>query len=142
METRSCLPPACTGSGQLRFAVVQPPHADQAQPEVTNFDEQPVQRGLVGEQTADDGLVFPAADLQAVEPVGPPGVQDTRHTDLIARRLAEGVSSLSRRLRFGHLPTVGAAAVPGHHPLVASEWNLGCGCLSSASDNLLVFLMA
>jgi hypothetical protein len=96
---------------------VQPAHRDQAEPEVADFGQQPVQRGLVGEQATDDRFIFLAADLEAVEPGGPPGVQDSRHTDLIPGRPA-------CRLHFLHVWTVGTDTGAGRHPKVASEWDL------------------
>src|SRR5579859_795924 len=49
-------------------AGVQPAHGNQAEPEVADFGQQPVQRGLVSDQAADDRVLALAADLQAVEP--------------------------------------------------------------------------
>src|SRR5438105_14205881 len=54
------------------LASVQPAHGDQAEPEVADFGQQPMQRGLVSEQAADHRLLALAADLEAVEPGGPP----------------------------------------------------------------------
>src|SRR6266487_6874262 len=96
------------------LAGVQPAHGDQAEPEVADFGQHPVQRGLVGEQAADDRLLAVAADLEAVEPGGPPAVQDTRHADLVP----------GWPICFPHLWTVGADARAGRHPKVAWEWNL------------------
>src|SRR5260370_7601433 len=64
-------------------AGVQPAHGDQAETEVADFGQQPMQRGLVSDQAANDRLVALSADLQAAEPGGPPAVQATPHTDLI-----------------------------------------------------------
>src|SRR5580692_11563101 len=89
-----------------RATGVQPAHGDQAEPEVADFGQQPMQRGLVSEQAADDRLVALAADLEAVEPGRPPAVQDTRHADLVLGRPVGG----ARRSCFLHLWTVGADA--------------------------------
>ena len=70
------------------LAGVQPAHGDQAEPEVADFGQQPVQRGLVSAQPADDRLLALAADLKAVEPGCPPVTQDIRHADLILGRPA------------------------------------------------------
>src|SRR5690348_6192182 len=72
------------------LAAVQPAYGDQAEPEVADFGQQPVQRGLVSEQAADDCLLALAVDVEAVEPGGPPAVQDLRHADLIPGRPAGG----------------------------------------------------
>ena len=79
------------------LAGVHSAHGDQAEPEVADFGEQPVQRGLVSEQAADDRLLALAADLEAIEPGGPPAVQDTRDADLIPRRPAGGAHPSSSR---------------------------------------------
>jgi hypothetical protein len=84
----------CLVSG---LAGVQPAHGDQAQPEVADLGQQPVERRLVSEQAADDRLLAPAADVQAVEPGGPPAVQDARHADLIPGRPAGGAHSTSKQ---------------------------------------------
>src|SRR5215467_523019 len=60
-----------------------------------------MQRGLVSEQAADDRLVALAADLEAVEPGGPPGVEDPGHADLIPGRSAKGVHSGSSQRTAG-----------------------------------------
>src|SRR5215470_3387066 len=78
-------------------AGVQPAHGDQAEPEVADFGQQPVQRGLVSDQAAEDRLLALAAELQAVEPGGPPVIQDTRHADLIPGRLAAAAHPSSSR---------------------------------------------
>src|SRR5215472_11614807 len=130
------------------LADVEPAHGDQAEPEVAHFGQHPVQRGLVSEQAADERLLALAADLEAVEPGGPPAVQDTRHADLISGRVAGGAPC---RLCFLHLWTVGADARAGRHPKVACEWNLAVlaaphgpewarqrESVSLASGNLLV----
>ena len=52
---------------------VQPTHGDQAEPEVADFGQQPMQRGLVSDQAAEDRLLALGADVEAVEPSGPPG---------------------------------------------------------------------
>src|SRR5579859_4364170 len=44
-------------------AGVQPAHGNQAEPEVADFGQQPVQRGLVSDQAADDRVLALAADL-------------------------------------------------------------------------------
>ena len=75
------------------LASVQPTHGDQAEPEVADLGQQPVQRGLVSEQAPDDRLLALAADLEAIEPGGPPAIQDTRHADLIPGRPAGGAHS-------------------------------------------------
>jgi len=72
------------------LAGVQPTHRDQAEPEVADLGQQPVQGGLVSDQAANHRLLALAADLQAAEPRGPPHVQDTRHADLIPGRPAAG----------------------------------------------------
>jgi len=77
------------------LASVQPTHGDQAEPEVADLGQQPVQRGLVSEQAPDDRLLALAADLEAIEPGGPPAIQDTRHADLIPGRPAGGAHSTS-----------------------------------------------
>jgi hypothetical protein len=46
------------------LAGVEPAHGDQAEPEVADFGQQPMQRGLVSEQPADDRLLALAADLE------------------------------------------------------------------------------
>src|SRR5260370_7505923 len=89
---------------------VQPAHGDQAEPEIADFGQQPVQRGLVSEQAADDRLVALAADLEAVEPGGPPAVQDTRHTDLVPGRPPVGPPPPSPPHR--PIPTTRAPASP------------------------------
>ena len=83
------------------LAGVQPTHGDQAEPEVADLGQQPVQRRLVSEQAEDDRLVALAADLEAVEPGGPPAVQDTRHADLIPGRPAAGAHPSPRRRLAG-----------------------------------------
>src|SRR6266576_3882652 len=91
------------------LASVQPAHGDQAEPEVADFGQQPMQRRLVSEHAADHRLLALAADLEAVEPGGPPAVQDTRHAYLVLGRPAGGAHfSSSQR-------TAGAAgrAMPG-----------------------------
>src|SRR6266542_5907027 len=95
-------PVLAVGAGSGRVVVadggragVQPAHGDQAEPEVADFGQQPVQRGLVSDQAADDRLLALAADLEAVEPGGPPAVEDTRHADLIPGRPAGGAHTSS-----------------------------------------------
>src|SRR5438045_7558308 len=85
----------------LRFSLAraQPAHGDQAEPEVTDLGQQPVQRGLVSEQAAEDRLLALAADLEAIEPGGPSAVQDTCHADLIPGRPAGGAHSSSASAR-------------------------------------------
>jgi len=78
-----------------------PAHGDQGEPEVADFGQQPVQRGLVGDQAADDRLLAPAADLKAVEPRCPPVIQDTRHADLILGGRAGGAHPSSRQRPAG-----------------------------------------
>src|SRR5487761_1388866 len=91
------------------LAGVQPAHGDQAEPEVADFGQQPMQRGLVSEQPADDRLLALPAELEAVEPGGPPAVQDTRHTDLIPGRPAGGAhSSPSQRPHGGAIASASA----------------------------------
>src|SRR5579875_1140106 len=104
------------------LAGVQPPHGDQTEPQVADFGQYPVQRGLVSEQAANDRLLALAADLEAAEPSGPPAVEHPRHADLVPGRPAHFCPSL--RLCFLHLCTVGADAGAGRHPKVACEWNL------------------
>src|SRR6516225_9646459 len=94
---------------------VQATHGDQADPEVADLGQQPVQRRLVSEQAEDDRLLALAADLEAVEPGGPPAVQDTRHADLIRGRPTAGTHDSSSQR------PAGAAA---RDPKVAWEWNL------------------
>src|SRR5580700_11200270 len=48
------------------LAGVEPAHGDQAEPEVADYGQQPMQGGLVSEQPADDRLVALAADVEAV----------------------------------------------------------------------------
>ena len=72
------------------LAGIQPAHGDQAEPEIADFGQHPMRRGLVREQAADHRLLAPAADLQAVEPGGPPAVQDTLYADLIPGGVARG----------------------------------------------------
>src|ERR1700683_3127381 len=71
-------------AGISGIAGVQPAHRDQAQPEVTNLGQQPVQCGLVRKQAGDDGLGTVAAELEAAEPVSPLVVQDAVDAALVA----------------------------------------------------------
>src|SRR5580693_7633876 len=86
---------------RIGLAGVQPAHGDQAKPEVADFGQQPVQRGLVSDLAADDRLLALAADLEAAEPGGPSAVQDTRHADLILGRPAAGAHSSSSQRSDG-----------------------------------------
>src|SRR5579859_5535766 len=77
------------GAGGLiafRPGGVQPVHGDKAESEVADLGQQSMQRGLVSQRPADNRLVVLGADLEAVEPGGPPAVKDTRHADLIPGR--------------------------------------------------------
>src|SRR6516164_6344357 len=71
---------------RLVFGVagVEPAHRDQAQPEVANLGQQPVQCGLIGEQADDDRVRAVAAELEAAEPVRPLVVEDAVDADLVA----------------------------------------------------------
>ena len=96
------VPHRLRGLGLIReprfgLAGVQPTYGDQAEPKVADFSQQSVQRGLVGDQAAEDRLLALPADLQAAEPCGPPAVQDTRHADLIPGRAAGAHSGPSQR---------------------------------------------
>jgi hypothetical protein len=51
-------------------------YRDQEQPEVANLGQQPVQSSLIGDRAGDHGFLPVAADLQALEPGGPPPVED------------------------------------------------------------------
>src|SRR6266566_627086 len=102
------------------LAGVEPAHGDQAEPEVADFGQQPVQRGLVSEQPADDRLLSLAADLEAVEPGGPPAVQDTRHADFIPGRPAGGAhSSPSQRPDGGAIASASARGPGRAVPVMA-----------------------
>src|SRR5215471_10846222 len=60
-----------------------------------------MQRGLVADQAAEDRLLALAADLEAVEPGGPPVIQDTRHADLIPGRPVTGAHPSSSQRPAG-----------------------------------------
>src|SRR5262249_29621275 len=68
----------------LWFIGVQPADRDQAEPEVADLGQQPVQRGLIFERPGYDGLRVPAFDLQAAEPGRPAGVENALDADLVA----------------------------------------------------------
>jgi hypothetical protein len=51
-------------------------YRDQEQPEVAYLGQQPVQGSLIGDRADDDGVLPVAADLQVLEPGGPPPVED------------------------------------------------------------------
>jgi hypothetical protein len=61
---------------------VEPAHRDQAEPKVADFDQQPVQRGLIGERAADDRLRAVIAEVEIFEPGGPMAVEETLDADL------------------------------------------------------------
>jgi len=65
---------------------IQPAHRDQAQPEAADPGQQPLRRGLVGQQDRDDGLRAVASGRQAAEPVRPPAVENAPDADLVAGR--------------------------------------------------------
>ena len=76
-------------------------YLDQEQPEVTYLGQQPVQSGLIGDRACDDGFFPVAADLEALEPGGPPPVEDALDPDLVARVQA-------------HVPSFGLGSVDLH----------------------------
>jgi len=75
--------------------MVQPAHGDQAESQVADLGQQPVQRGLVSKQPGDDGLLAVVADLEAVEPGGPLAVQDAVDADLVMGMPSGGAHSSS-----------------------------------------------
>src|SRR5262249_39472510 len=70
----------------LWVAGVEPAHRVQGQAEVTDLGQQPVQRGLIGEQAEADCLRAVAADLEAAEPVRPAVIEDALDADLVPAR--------------------------------------------------------
>src|SRR5215469_3654672 len=63
----------------------QSAHGDQAEPEIADLGQQPVQRGLIGERAGDEGLGVLARDLETVEPDRPVVVQGALDPDLVMR---------------------------------------------------------
>ncbi|TCM36994.1 hypothetical protein EV648_12170 [Kribbella sp. VKM Ac-2568] len=63
------------------FLWVYATHTDQADPQVSDPGQQPVQRRLIGESTQDDCLPVIAPDVEVLEPAR---VEDTLDTDLVA----------------------------------------------------------
>jgi len=75
--------------------MVQPAHGDEAESQVADLGQQPVQRGLVSKQPGDDGLLAVVADLEAVEPGSPLAVQDAVDADLVMGMPSGGAHSSS-----------------------------------------------
>src|SRR5262249_59028191 len=104
------------GAGDARWSIwIEVAYRDQEQPEVANLRQQPVQGGLIGDRARDDGFFPVAADLEILEPGGPPPVEDALDPDLVARVQA-------------HVPSFGFRSVDLHatnagrdrrHPKVA-----------------------
>ena len=72
--------PACLVTG------VESVHRDQAQPEVTDLAQHPVQCGLVGKRARDDRVRALGVDLETTEPVSPLVVEDAVDADLVTDR--------------------------------------------------------
>jgi len=73
-------------AGHARWSIwTEVAYRDQEQPEVAHLGQQPVQGGLIGDRACDDGILAVAADLEALEPGGPPPVEDALDPDLVAR---------------------------------------------------------
>ena len=117
------------------LAGFQPAHRDQAEPEVADFGQQPVQRWLVSKQTADDCVLALRADLEAVEPGRQPAVQDTRHADLIPSRPAAGAHSSSSQRPAG----AAERAMPGGADCASSKYpRLPCRALTGLGAAIAV----
>src|SRR5262249_44502054 len=99
---------------------IEPANRDQGESKVADLDQQPVERGLVGEHAEDDRLLPLALDLQAIEPGGPPAVQDARDADLIPRRPAAGSHLIPRELLV--LKPVGRRAARAARHIAAARW--------------------
>ena len=66
--------------------MLEPAHRDQAQPEVPDPRQDPVQRGLIGQRSRDDRLRAIVGDLEAGKPVRPPVIEDAFDAELLAGR--------------------------------------------------------
>ena len=64
-------------AGDARWLIwIEVAYRDQEQPEVAYLGQQSVQGGLIGDRACDDGVLPVAADLEVLEPGGPPPVED------------------------------------------------------------------
>jgi len=74
------------GGGHARWSIwIEVAYRDQEQPEIAYLGQQPVQGGLIGDRACDDGFFPVAADLEVLEPGGPPPVEDALDPDLVVR---------------------------------------------------------
>ena len=77
--------PSSAISGLL-FIGLDASHADDGQAEISNLVEDPVQCRLIWKRAGENGGVAQDLDLQAIEPIRPPLVQDALHPNLVESR--------------------------------------------------------
>ena len=75
----------CGGRGPRWSIWIEVAYRDQEQPEIAYLGQQPVQGGLISDRACDDGFFPVAADLEVLEPGGPPPVEDALDPDLVVR---------------------------------------------------------
>src|SRR5437763_14379802 len=113
----------CAGGravGGARWSVwIEVAYRDQEQPEVAYLGQQPVQGGLIGDRARDDGFLPVAADLEVLEPGGPPPAEDALAPDLVTRVQAHA-PSLSLRESARYERGTGSASPEGG----LCGWNL------------------
>jgi hypothetical protein len=87
--------------GDVRWSVgIEVAHRDQEQPEVTHLGQQPVQGGLISDRAGNDGFLPIAADVEVLEPGGPPPVEDPLDPDLVTRVQADAPSFVRESARY------------------------------------------
>lgn len=109
------------------FIGVKPAHRNQAEPEVADLGQQPMQRGLISKQTRDDRLRALAFDLETVEPRSPAVAEDALDADLVAGRPSGGTharSPLCGRAAAGRADVPTAAKAAGQ----AGQGGARCMC--------------